>query len=114
MGLKFANNVIPISKTDDGSTTDAYVAVSEWECLGYNNKNILIKNTGLNGMTYSVTLYLYSGSDASYAFLADATLASGASDVIELEKQYAKIVITVKSTVPASHTTYQIDFSGGC
>ena len=109
------NTSVPVgvSLTSTGTTTNDYAIALKWPCVGLGSKQIWLKNThGVNGLTYKVTTYL-DGGGISSAFLGDTALVAGATDDILLTRPYGLVVVEVKSTVAASHATYQIDIAGG-
>jgi hypothetical protein len=101
-----------ISKSDTGTTTNAFVSVMEWICLGYDKKTILIYNSGANSLTYKITVYAYNDSTIGYDFVGSTVLTTLSTSITDLHKTYAKIIVQVKSTVTSTPTTYQIDYVG--
>jgi hypothetical protein len=105
----------------EGDTTDAYVTILDWVCLGYGKKTVLVENTGdtndctikafvrayPGGIQYPEILY-YTDDVAEY----ERQLTPGDMQRLRFNNAYAEIEVQIKSTVAESATTYRIDWNG--
>jgi len=106
------------SNSVTGTTTNTYASALDWRsCAGWNNKSIVIANTGnTNSLTYKV--YLYGLIDSDYYYLysdlgqSEFTVDAEDTDVLHFSYGYDRIIILVKSTSSGSATTYQFDAIG--
>jgi hypothetical protein len=93
------------------TTTDDYVIVLPMSCLGYSQKNIIIKNTHVSAsLTFKLDGFI-SRDDvaaASYPIMPDTALVAGDIYTIEITKPYDLINLSVKSTVSSTPSTCTI------
>lgn len=113
--IEIANNVpAGLSNSLTGSTINDYANALKWPCLGFGNKNIVLKNTdGANSLKYKVLTYAHHDGGAYYEEVAETILGPDDEAQIILEYAYAKVVVEVKSSVGGAHADYQIDYAGG-
>ena len=94
-----------------GTSTDAGVLALDWDCGNIHYKTLLLENThGANDIDYSVAVYAEYNGRAHVE--TSGTLTPGDTARIALNNFYARVVVTVSSTVGGSHGTYQIDRIG--
>lgn len=101
-----------ISKPLTGESVNAYADALDWSCLGFASKTIHLKNThGANALKYKVLTYAHAGG-LPYEEVAETELAHGDIVQIILEYAYAAVKVQVKSSVPDSHATYELEYDG--
>lgn len=112
MGIYKNHPAAIINDNPTGTTTNSYADALDWSCIGYQHKNIQLKNTdGANALKYKVLTYAYEGGN-EYEEVAETVLAAGAVAQIILDYPYAQVKIQVKSSVGGSHATYEVDYIG--
>lgn len=101
-----------ISDSIPGTTINDYVDALDWFCLGFPSKTIHLKNTDdANALKYKVFTYTYAGG-VPYEEVAETVLAHGGTAQIILVYAYAAVKVQVKSSVPDSHATYELEYDG--
>ena len=111
-----------LAETLTGTTTNDYVTILEWSCIGIGKKTIIVENTdGANTLTLKVFVRGYpNGSDYPeilYYDELDAAQYERDLDPADLQRlrlnnAYAEIVVQAKSKVADTHATYQVDYAG--
>ena len=107
-------NNVPVGLSDslNGTTTNDYVTILSWGCLGFGNKNIHLKNTdAANALKYKMLTYAHKDGNP-YEEVAETSLAAGDLAQIILEYGYAQVKIQIKSSVGGAHATYEFDYTG--
>jgi len=100
-----------VSGRAEGVTTDDYKTALDWDTRGLNKKTIVLKNTGSNSLDFTVDTYA-NESGVAYMEIPETTLSAGDVYKIVLNDVYARVVVSVKSTVSGSSTNYEIDWFG--
>lgn len=112
MGVYKNQPVAIINDNPAGTTVNAYADALDWRCLGYQNKNITLKNThGSYALKYKVLTYAFLAGN-EYTEVAETTLAAGDTAQIILQNEYAQVKVQVKSSATNNHATYQINYIG--
>jgi len=95
-----------------GETTDSYTDALDWNCEGFGDKTIVLKNThGSNSLHYKLLVRAhYDGQDAEE--IAETTLAAGDVARISRADIFSRMKLQVKSAVSDAHATYQVDYMG--
>jgi hypothetical protein len=103
-----------MSSSVTGDTTDTYVAVLSWNCLGYSKKTLVLACThGSNDLKYRIRGYAKSGSSFYDEIWAETTLVHGNSQPLVLENIYNVIALEVKSALPGRASSFILDYCGG-
>jgi len=109
---KILKEIQSIKDTLTGTTTDSYADALNWNCEGFNNKTIMLKNTDdANSLDYKVLTYAYPGGVA-YEEVSETTLAPGDVAKIVLNYAYGAVSVQVKSTTSGESASYQVDYVG--
>ena len=108
-----AKNVIDgISNKLESATVDAYASALSWLCLGMGRKTIALKNEEVaNALKYKVETYA-NVDGMPYEEVAETVLAAGDLAQIVLVYGYAKVEVSVKSSVGGSHAAYELSYVG--
>ena len=94
-----------------GTSTDAGVSAKDWICGHLHYKTLVLKNTdGANSVDYTITVYADENGQGHSE--TTGTLALAGTQRIALNNFYDRVVITMTSTVPGSHGTFQVDVIG--
>ena len=101
-----------------GTTVNAYANALEWQSSAFDKNTFIITNDDVaNALTLKV-LVLADSDGVQYplelaAGITERDLAAGDRQIVKLWYPYYAVYIAVKSTVPDSHATYQVDYIGG-
>jgi len=101
-----------IKDTLTGTTTDSYADALSWNCEGFDNKTIMLKNTdAANSLDYKVLTYAYPGG-VEYVEVSETTLSPGDVAKVVLNYAYGAVSVQVKSTTGGESASYQVDYIG--
>lgn len=96
----------------DGTTTDSYVRIVEWDVRDEDEKLVLIKNSGgSNSMDYRVYSKARWGGNIEYQE-GTGTLTTGSVAKINVTGHTAALIVELKSTSAGNSTSYQIEYGG--
>lgn len=108
-----AKNVIDgISDKIEGSTTNDYVSILSWPCMGITKKTLMLKNAAAaNALKYKVLSYA-NKDGVAHEEVAETEITHGNSAQVLLGNAYAKVIVQVKSSAGAASAEYELDYVG--